>query len=502
METQNNFLTWDYIPKKEKEDPYEGILPEINNLIQDFETKTKDEQNKIIDKVLELIRNINIYPIFYFNREGVSKEIKSVIDKNDVCFIGDELNSQARNGLLLLDFLFPNLHKAYTCNLSDSMYDRFFDDKILKFCLNRYIIKNKKILNMRTPFFSAGRFYYDTPINFSPMRAKAIFEKFCPPNGIIYDYSMGYGGRMLGALASKQNFIYTGTDPNRETFYNLKKLGKYIEEETGRTNSYKIFNLTSEQLQLEKNSIDLAFSCPPFFNKEIYSLEDTQSIMNYPVYGDWLEGYVRPTIKNCYNALKDDGVFIFDILNYTLGRKKIPLVDDWKRIAEEEGFIFKKEYPILSRFRKKNDENKEKLYVFKKNDSELVDYTPSNILILTQRRIEKQNRAKDRRKNYTIVEYDAFGNMLQTFNSYDDMNVDKSILNNKKPYNDKYYRIFRGDDLVCSKLDVKPPICSIDNNYFYTYVAASKYVGVSRQAVQSARKRKAKKINNYDVIWF
>lgn len=112
---------------------------------------------------------------------------------------------------------------------------------------------------------------------------------------------------------------------------------------------------------------------------------------------------------------------------------------------------------------------------------------------MTQRRIEKQNRTEYRRKNYTIVEYDAFGNMLQTFNSYDDMNVDKSILNNKKPYNDKYYRIFRGDDLVCSKLDVKPPICFIDNNYFYTYIAASKYVGVSRQAVQSAKKEKLRK---------
>ena len=61
----------------------------------------------------------------------------------------------------------------------------------------------------------------------------------------------------------------------------------------------------------------------------------------YPVYKDWLEYYVRPTIKNCYSALKDDGVYGVDAMNYFYAGKKVELIEDWKKIAEEEGFIFR-----------------------------------------------------------------------------------------------------------------------------------------------------------------
>ena len=80
---------------------------------------------------------------------------------------------------------------------------------------------------------------------------------------------------------------------------------EYIEKVTKRTNSYKLYNECSESLSLPKESVDFAFSCPPYFILEKYCDEDTQSINKFPEYEQWLEFYVRPTIKNCYNALKD-----------------------------------------------------------------------------------------------------------------------------------------------------------------------------------------------------
>ena len=119
-----------------------------------------------------------------------------------MCLVDNGVYTQARNGLLLLDYLFPNLHLATTCNEKISMYERFYDDEILKQSLKSYLDSGKIIHNLRTVFFLYARFYYDTAINFSPMKAKIIFEHYCPKNGIIYDYSAGYGGRMLGALSS------------------------------------------------------------------------------------------------------------------------------------------------------------------------------------------------------------------------------------------------------------------------------------------------------------
>jgi hypothetical protein len=153
------------------------------------------------------------------------------------------------------------------------LYDRFFDDEVLSICL-KSALKGRKIVNMRTTFFASARFLWRSATNFSPMRAKAIYERFCPKDGVIYDYSAGFGGRMLGALSSSYNFTYIATDPNTETYENLQQLGQYIEEVSGRTNSYKLYNSCSEDLDLEKESIDFAFSCPPFYTLEKYTDEE------------------------------------------------------------------------------------------------------------------------------------------------------------------------------------------------------------------------------------
>jgi len=62
--------------------------------------------------------------------------------------------------------------------------------------------------NLRTAFFSKARYIWNAGRNFLPIRAKAIYERFCPENGYVYDYSAGFGGRMLGALSSKNNYTY------------------------------------------------------------------------------------------------------------------------------------------------------------------------------------------------------------------------------------------------------------------------------------------------------
>ena len=93
------------------------------------------------------------------------------------------------------------------------MYERFYDNEQLKTCLEQALLTGK-ITNMRSAFLTNGRYMGATPTNYPPMRAKAIYERFCPKGGTIYDYSAGFGGRMLGALSSKYNFTYVGTDPN------------------------------------------------------------------------------------------------------------------------------------------------------------------------------------------------------------------------------------------------------------------------------------------------
>ena len=148
----------------------------------------------------------------------------------------------------------------------------------------------------------------------------------------------GFGGRLLGALSSKKNFKYVGTDPNTETMYHLHQLADYIEQVTGRQDSYELHCCGSEVFKGKPNSIDFAFSSPPYFDLEIYSDEPTQCYNKFPKLEDWLEGYVRQTIKNISYMLKPGRFYAVNIADFTVGKDgKVAYVDEWIKISTEEG---------------------------------------------------------------------------------------------------------------------------------------------------------------------
>lgn len=148
----------------------------------------------------------------------------------------------------------------------------------------------------------------------------------------------GFGGRMLGALSSKNNYKYVGTDPCTETMYHLHELGEYIEMVTGREDSYELHCCGSEDFRGPANSIDFAFSSPPYFNLEVYSDEPTQCYNKFPKLEEWLEGYVRATIKNIHHMLKPGHFYAVNIADFKVGGGgEVAYVDEWKRISAEEG---------------------------------------------------------------------------------------------------------------------------------------------------------------------
>lgn len=251
-------------------------------------------------------------------------------------------NCGAGIGTGLCRWLFPNLFDTpsahdLTKKDAETQYKKFLNDEYLrraiKFC---YSYKD----GCPTPTSVEGglRLVGSAPSNFRPMNAKAVYERFCPKGGTIYDFCSGFGGRMLGALSSKNNYKYVGTDPCTETMYHLHQLGDYIEMVTGREDSYELHCLGSEDFRGPANSIDFAFSSPPYFNLEVYSDEPTQCYNKFPKLEDWLEGYVRETIKNIYHMLKPGHFYAVNIADFKVGGGgEVAYVDEWKRISAEEG---------------------------------------------------------------------------------------------------------------------------------------------------------------------
>lgn len=219
-----------------------------------------------------------------------------------------------------------------------SFNDVLKDEKNISFAKKLLNMDNKEVSieNIKSILRKGGGF----PTNFKPSLAKSIYSRFCKEGDTCLDYSAGFGGRLLGCLCSGKNLRYIGFEPNTKTSLELNELGSKVKEVVRDNSSFRIINDISENIcnHIDCNSIDMAFSCPPYYKYEEYCLEETQSIVKYPVYDDWLNGYVLETIIGIHKVLKTGGFFLVYLMNVKIGGVHYNLIDDWVHIAEKVGF--------------------------------------------------------------------------------------------------------------------------------------------------------------------
>ena len=315
---------------------YESVYDQLNKL--DKPAYNKDPEGTI-NKVFDIYRSINLVPIIYFTEKGL---INAVRDFKSISYntVKDSKISLGNNkGQPLSRFLFPNMMTAEPKGRgSNSLKDRFYDDKKLKRAIRIcYDMREGHKLVYPTAIRRALELVTGENIqNFKPQNARALAEHLCPVLwGNVYDYSAGYGGRLLGVSCSNMSYNYLGIDPNTETIKYLNYFNEILDEAVGFKGT--IVQHVSEEYK--PNDIDLAFSSPPYFNLEKYSDEETQCMVRYSTLDEWFSGYAEPTIENIYNSLNQDGIFATNIADYkTYGKKEYKVVDDWITLSERIGF--------------------------------------------------------------------------------------------------------------------------------------------------------------------
>jgi len=315
---------------------YEPIYSQLDKL-----DKNSYEKNPefTIQTVFDLYRTINLTPIIYYTEKGLINAIREFRSISYNSVKNKKISLGNNKGQPLSRFLFPNMMTAEPKGRgSNSLKDRFYDDKKLKRAIRLcYEMREGNKLVYPTAIRRALELVTGENIqNFKPQNARAIAEYLCPVIwGNIYDYSAGFGGRLLGISCSNMCYNYIGIDPNTETIKYLKYFNEVLEEAVGTKG--KILQNVSEDYQ--PNDIDLAFSSPPYFNLEKYSNEDTQCMVRYRTLDEWFGGYVEPTINNIYKSLNKDGIFATNIADYkTYGKKEYKVVDDWITLSERIGF--------------------------------------------------------------------------------------------------------------------------------------------------------------------
>lgn len=146
----------------------------------------------------------------------------------------------------------------------------------------------------------------------------------------ILDISAGWGDRLINAIL--HDCYYLGFDPN----VNLKPGHDNIIKKFGDSKKQQVIYIPFEDSQLIKETYDVVFSSPPFFNIEIYHHDKngnlTQSVNRYPSYENWLHHFLFASLYKSWISLKVGGHLVIhmgDTINLSICQPMIDYVNSF-----------------------------------------------------------------------------------------------------------------------------------------------------------------------------
>lgn len=179
---------------------------------------------------------------------------------------------------------------------------------------------------------------------FDPVLCEIGYSWFMPhTGGIILDPFAG--GSVRGVVAEQLGYQYTGIDLRKEqidsNIQNAKEIGcntdkiRWINDDSQNVGKY-----------VSDESVDMIFTCPPYFDLEIYS-EDERDISNMS-YEDFSKIYTN-ILENCADKLKNNR---FAIVTISDVRDKKGFYRDLtgltKHIFESKGIYFYNDMFLLN----------------------------------------------------------------------------------------------------------------------------------------------------------
>jgi 16S rRNA G966 N2-methylase RsmD len=200
------------------------------------------------------------------------------------------------------------------CKLSGEMspyeFFRAYPERIFDYCIDKY--KEITVPNIRETIYDLIK----ECTSFRPTNIVAIIQMFKSTH--ILDFSAGWGDRLIGALAANVDF-YCGIDPNECLHPNYKKIIEFFNKSE---NNFKMIKGSFQTVIIPKKPYDLVFTCPPYFDFEIYTGAKSQSISEYEHMENWYQHFLKFSVQKSWNCLISGGHFVL-VLNQKRGQNYV-----------------------------------------------------------------------------------------------------------------------------------------------------------------------------------
>jgi hypothetical protein len=315
----------------------------------------REKYNEVIPQIIDEFLKAGFYKTeSYFQKELDSiKEYKSLM--NDTVDINNITAQKTTKSNAIIRKYMIHIHEV----------EDYKGNNILKLWTKENLKRVFKSLDkpnytVNSNFSEIKRSLKFNPVTiYSPIMTKSIVKLLdCKT---VFDPCIGWGGRMLGTTCLGKDYHYAGCEPFTKTFSGLESMIKELNIKS----QINIYNLPVESMLdvLNNKRYDMCLTSPPYYDLEVYSHEDSQSIKSYKSYDEWITKFIKPIIDFVCSHI--DKYSCWSVKNIKTD-KKYNLLDDVIRIHNENGWKLDREYSIKKNTKNNKTTDGDVTYVFAK----------------------------------------------------------------------------------------------------------------------------------------
>ena len=153
--------------------------------------------------------------------------------------------------------------------------------------------------------YAVFRLYYGAIHGFKPLVAKWMYCTYKPLTAVL-DFSAGWGGRCLGAMAL--GIPYIGIDTNVDLRPVYERMIKELDPDATVSMHFQDAATTD----YSKFKYDMVFTSPPYF-KTVKPIEDYAHMPHYADRADFNARFLFPVIRKTYAHLSRGGTYALNI---------------------------------------------------------------------------------------------------------------------------------------------------------------------------------------------
>jgi hypothetical protein len=251
---------------------------------------TRKQKQKIADKIYNLTENDVLEDFNKLRTIGCNyhKELSQIGNKvvNKYTLI-ERLNAMGKQNI----------------NFYDLYYNRkYFKNKSFVKKMVDFYKQHRKNYNDARIFFRISNLYYSAISIFKPLIAMKIYCMY-KPNSIL-DFTMGWGGRLVGACALDiPNYIGIDSNMNLREPYN--KMSKFLHKHS--KTKMDLYFQDALTIDYSKLDYDMVLTSPPYYNTEIYGTNEKKTKEQ------WEKDFYIPLFERTFKYLKNGGYYCLNI---------------------------------------------------------------------------------------------------------------------------------------------------------------------------------------------